>query len=169
VNPNTSTPAVSARAPRTPRGAESGGALVMTLLFLVMMTLLGVSALTTGALQERMAAALQERTRVLHAAEYGIARTLEDHGEHLRPGAAPIEPLRFVLGVDEGPEARLVVEIAIEHIDTVPSASAGGEAVHHFRVTAQAASDATGARVRIHQGAAVSVPTETNLFFVDSY
>lgn len=149
--------------------SQAGGALVMALLFLLMMTLLGVSALSTATLQERMAMTLQEQTRALHAAEYGIARTLKDHAEDLHPDRAPVEPLHFVLDVDEVPDATLEVQVSITHIGTVPAASAGGDELSHFRITAEAVSDTTGARVRVHQGAAVAIPTEANLHFVTGY
>ncbi len=55
---------------------QRGAALVVALILLLVLTLLGVAALRTTTLEERMAANSQERNRAFHAAESGLTQGL---------------------------------------------------------------------------------------------
>jgi type IV pilus assembly protein PilX len=59
-----------------PESSQRGAALVIALILLLVMTLLGVAALRTTTLEERMAANSQERNRAFHAAESGLTQGL---------------------------------------------------------------------------------------------
>lgn len=61
-------PAVSGRP-----GRQSGAVLLVALVILVVLTLLGVSTMTSTQLQEKMAANSQEATRAFHIAESGLS------------------------------------------------------------------------------------------------
>ncbi len=61
-------------APCSLRHHQSGAALVVALIILLVLTILGVSAMNTTSLEEKMAANAQELTRAFHAADSGITR-----------------------------------------------------------------------------------------------
>ncbi len=63
---------------RRPCARQRGAALAVALVFLVVLTIIGVTALRTTTLEERMAGNLQEHTRAFQAAEAGVARTISD-------------------------------------------------------------------------------------------
>ena len=54
------------------RGRQSGAVLVVAMIMLLVLTLLGVTAMNTTSMQERMAANTQEYTRAFQAAETGL-------------------------------------------------------------------------------------------------
>lgn len=56
------------------RYTQSGAALVVALIILLVLTILGVSAMNTTSLEEKMAANAQELTRAFHAADSGVTR-----------------------------------------------------------------------------------------------
>lgn len=56
------------------RHNQSGAALVVALIILLVLTILGISAMNTTSLEEKMAANAQELTRAFHAADSGITR-----------------------------------------------------------------------------------------------
>ena len=60
------------------RSRESGAVLVISLVLLVTLTLLGVAAMNTSQLEEKMAANTQESTRAFQAAETGISEAFAD-------------------------------------------------------------------------------------------
>lgn len=57
---------------------DRGVALVIALVFLVMLTILGVSVMNTASLEGRMAGNAQETNRAFHAAESAIDNALAD-------------------------------------------------------------------------------------------
>jgi type IV pilus assembly protein PilX len=63
---------------RNLKSTQSGAVLVTALVFLVIMTLLALSSITTNTLEERMAANIQEINRSFQAAETGLAIIMVD-------------------------------------------------------------------------------------------
>lgn len=61
-----------------PHRRERGAVLVVSLILLVILTLLGLSAMNTTQLGERMAANSQEATRAFQAAETGLTEAFND-------------------------------------------------------------------------------------------
>jgi len=59
---------------------QQGAALVMSLVILLILTMLGITALSTSSLEEKMAGSMQEVTRALTAAESGIDSALATSG-----------------------------------------------------------------------------------------
>lgn len=59
---------------------QSGAALVMSLVILLVLTIIGVAAMRTASLEERMAGNIQEATSAFHAAESGLNRALNTAG-----------------------------------------------------------------------------------------
>lgn len=56
--------------------SQKGMALIIALIFMVVLTLIGVSSISTTMLEERMAGNLQASTAAFQAAETGVARVL---------------------------------------------------------------------------------------------
>jgi hypothetical protein len=61
---------------------QSGSALITALIFLIILTILGLSTMTTSRLEVRMAANTQFAHQAFQAAESGIAQVLADLGEN---------------------------------------------------------------------------------------
>lgn len=61
------------------RQRERGAVLIVAMIFLIIMTLLAVTGMTTTSLEEKMASNSQESTRAFQAAETGLAKALDDH------------------------------------------------------------------------------------------
>lgn len=59
---------------------EQGMALVMSLMILFVLTILGVTAMSTATLQEKMSGNTQEQTRAFEAAESGLKATFTTAG-----------------------------------------------------------------------------------------
>lgn len=59
---------------------QSGAALVMSLVILLVLTIIGVAAMRTASLEERMAGNIQEATSAFLAAESGLNRALNTSG-----------------------------------------------------------------------------------------
>ena len=61
---------------------EQGAVLIVSMIFLIIMTLLAVTGMTTTSLEEKMAANSQETTRAFQAAETGLGQALADLGSY---------------------------------------------------------------------------------------
>lgn len=72
-----------------PARRQAGSALIIALVFLLVMTLLGVASMQTTTLQERMAANAQDRVLAFQAAE----AALRDGEAHIMLGQSPFTPL----------------------------------------------------------------------------
>ncbi len=66
-----------ARIPVGPR-AQGGAVLIVSLIILIILTLIGVSGMTTTSMEERMASNSQEIQRAFQAAESGVALAFQD-------------------------------------------------------------------------------------------
>jgi len=55
---------------------QRGMALIMALVILMILTILGVTAMTTSSLEEKMAGNIQEQTRAFQAAESGVSEAM---------------------------------------------------------------------------------------------
>jgi Tfp pilus assembly protein PilX len=62
---------------RPPR-RQSGAVLIVAMVILVILTLLGVTAMNTSSLEEKMASNTQEQVRTFQAAETGISQAGQD-------------------------------------------------------------------------------------------
>lgn len=63
--------------PRPSRPAQRGAVLVVSLILLAVLTLLGVTAMNTTSMEERMAANTQEGLRAFQLAEAGLTRAYD--------------------------------------------------------------------------------------------
>jgi hypothetical protein len=61
-------------------GRESGTALVMALVILMILTILGISSMNTSIMEERMSGNIQDLNRAFEAAESGLSRAINTAG-----------------------------------------------------------------------------------------
>ena len=59
---------------------QRGVALIMSLMILLILTIIGITAMRTSTLQEKMSANIQESTRVFEVAESGLKESLSKQG-----------------------------------------------------------------------------------------
>ena len=74
---------------------ECGAALVMSLMILLILTMLGVAAMGTSSLQEKMSAGIQESTRTFQIAESGLQRSLTIPGTFDLNKQTTVGPVSF--------------------------------------------------------------------------
>ncbi len=80
-----------------PAGGQRGMALIMALVILLILTILGVTAMTTSSLEEKMSGNIQEQTKAFEAAESGIAAVLLDPNAYTLSGV-PYAPSAYQYG-----------------------------------------------------------------------
>ncbi len=73
------------------RQRERGAVLIISMIFLIIMTLLAVTGMTTTSLEEKMASNAQESTRAFQAAETGLAQALDDLGSYDLSGTYSVD------------------------------------------------------------------------------
>ncbi|MGW8247734.1 MAG: pilus assembly PilX family protein [Acidiferrobacterales bacterium] len=69
-----------------PQSSQRGAALVMALAVLVLLTILGISAMKSSTLEYRMASSIQDKSTAFQAAESGLAASMKTVG--LNPNQA---------------------------------------------------------------------------------
>ena len=72
---------IATRAPR-----QSGAVLIVAMILLVLLTLLGVTAMNTTSLEEKMASNTQEQVRAFQAAETGLSQAFNDDDSYSESG-----------------------------------------------------------------------------------
>jgi type IV pilus assembly protein PilX len=83
---------------------QRGAALVMALVILLILTIMGVTAMSTSSLEQKMAGNIQDLTRAFQAAESGVDRVIDNNptGFDLSAGATtacdPSSPCSFDSG-----------------------------------------------------------------------
>ncbi len=70
-------------------------ALIMALVILLILTILGVTAMTTSSLEEKMSGNIQEQNRAFQAAESGINKVLVDPNALVPNGSYAPTPYTF--------------------------------------------------------------------------
>ncbi len=70
-------------------------ALIMALVILLILTILGVTAMTTSSLEEKMSGNIQEQNRAFQAAESGINKVLVDPNALVPNGSYSPAPYTF--------------------------------------------------------------------------
>jgi Tfp pilus assembly protein PilX len=126
---------------------QSGAALAMALTILIILTLLGVSAMKSSSLEIKMATGLQDQTMVLQSADSGLAYAIQNGG--LDPTAAT--------QVNYVPRTGIDVTITTETIGTSePERNSGFSSQYYealnFEQTSVARIPSSGALATVHQG-----------------
>lgn len=95
---NTLSPILQAHTPLHPAPSERGAALVIALVMLLILTILGVTAMNTASLEERMAGNTQEQTHAFQAAESGVNSAINTPGFLNPVGTAPTQTFSYESG-----------------------------------------------------------------------
>jgi len=138
------------------RASQSGVTLVIALLFVLALTLLGVSAMSTVVVEEKMADNSEKLNRAFQAAESGVVRAMRDLS--LFNTSMPTTGNTGPIGSSD-----LSADFAIQyHGRTEPNRAQNGWGVssanfHHFDIKSQGKSTVKGGTV-LHQGVYVVGP-----------
>lgn len=81
-----------------PRARERGAALVIALVMLLILTILGITAMNTASLEGKMAGNTQEQNQAFQAAESGINSAINTPGFLNPVGTAPTQTFPYVGG-----------------------------------------------------------------------
>lgn len=131
--------------PRNQRGA----ALAVSLVLLLAMTIIGISALGTTSLEERMAGNTQELNRAFQIAETGLANAFDD------PNSFDLTQTKSAIVTSGTMHASAATDTNFAGF-TKPKRGSNYSAISfssaHFKTESQGASDA-GARVTLEEGA----------------
>ena len=74
---------------------ESGAVLIVAMILLVLLTLLGVTAMNTTSLEEKMASNTQEQVRAFQAAETGLSQAFNDDAAYDISGTYSVPSAAF--------------------------------------------------------------------------
>lgn len=103
-------------------GGQKGAALAMALVILLILTILGVTAMSTSSLEQKMAGNIQDVTRAFQAAESGVDKTLDSNanGFDLSAGSITVcNPCTF----DSGKSGQATVATSLIQITQKPHRS----------------------------------------------
>jgi type IV pilus assembly protein PilX len=143
---------------------QNGAVLITALVMLVILTLLGLSSISTTTMEERMAANNQEILRAFQAASSGLAMVFDDEDafatnnteETDGTGSDPFDKNANVGATGGGnPYAATTVYNSIYRQSTAPPRGSGWDsnfAYYHFNLSATGSTN-TGANTTIHAGA----------------
>jgi len=142
---------------------QQGAVLITALIMLVILTLLGLSSISTTTMEERMAANTQEITRAFQAASTGIAQVFNDEDAFattntlVTDGTAddPYDKTASVGATGTNSYAATTDFNSVYRQMTVPPRGSGWDATYgfyHFDLSATGSTD-TGATTTIHAGA----------------
>jgi type IV pilus assembly protein PilX len=138
-----------------PIRTERGAVLVMALVFLLILTLLGVTAMRMSSLETVMAGNTQEITKAFEAAESGLTKAYNDPST-LNLFTAQTKNYSFDDG--KGGNATVVTEF----IQFAPPKRGSGYSASQYDASnfnqASTAATLTGARSVVNQGTALIVP-----------
>ncbi|MEE8389019.1 MAG: PilX N-terminal domain-containing pilus assembly protein [Acidiferrobacterales bacterium] len=131
-------------------GNQQGVALIMAMVILVILTMLGISAIKSSSLQLKMATGLQDATMVFQAADSGLANAL---------GVSGGLDLNGSTSVPYSPKPGINVSVDTEFTSySAPPRGSGYSAVDYqtanFEQTATATIPSSGAKTVIRQGVA---------------
>jgi type IV pilus assembly protein PilX len=141
------------RASLSIRPAERGIALVFSLLVLLVLTLLGVGALRTSALEQLMSGSTQELNRAFQAAESGLSKSLD---------GMPTDPATFTTGTlaYTGATATTTMPVFLQvgppQRSSKPTGYGTAQSAYYDQLVTGATT--TNARSPLHQGITLGAP-----------
>jgi type IV pilus assembly protein PilX len=142
--------------PSLPIGAsrERGVVLVMALVILLILTILGVTAMSTSSLQEKMAGNTQEQTKAFQAAESGISKIASTSGT-LDLTTKTTNNFSF---------GNTTAKVDVSYMQSVPPKRGSGYSSTSFDAAnfdqQSAGKTVTAANVVLHRGVAQIVPKQ---------
>lgn len=143
------------------RARQHGAALVMSLVILLILTILGISAMGTSSLEQKMAGNMQEQHRAFQAAEAGLvqamntAGTLDLNSSKTNPKVSP-SPFNFT-------EMNAQAQVSTGFIQYARPKRGSGygsnfDAANFEQVST--GTSGTGAKAVVHQGIGQIVPKQ---------
>lgn len=146
------------RGPHVPNArSQQGAALVMALVILLILTLLGVTAMGTSSLEEKMAGNIQEATRAFEAGESGLNQSFND-GSSFNLNSPTTKNYSF--DSDKSGKAEVITTFT-QFSQRKRSSTAYGASYNNVANFDQVSTGTTitGARSVIHQGIAQTLPS----------
>lgn len=136
--------------------SQHGAALVMALVILLILTLLGVTAMGTSSLEEKMAGNIQEATRAFEAGESGLNKALNEEGT-LDLSATTTKNYSF----DSDKSGKAEVQTTFVQYSQAKRGSGYGSSYNNVANFDQVSTGTTvtGAKSVIHQGIAQTLPS----------
>ena len=137
--------------------SQHGAALVMALVILLILTLLGVTAMGTSSLEEKMAGNIQEATRAFEAGESGLNQAFND-GSVFNLNSSITKNYSF----DNDKSGKAAVITAFTQYSQTKRSGAGYGASYNTVANFDQISTGTtvtGAKSVIHQGVAQVLPS----------
>ncbi len=129
---------------------QTGMALIVVLIFMFLLTVLGVSSMTTSSLEERMASNAQSQMGTFQTAESAIAETIVNTATFTSAVNAPAGTNNsYTLGTHTA-TTKTIVESGSNQI--MEGYSLGSFQAIPFTIEATSTSSGTGARSRLSQG-----------------
>lgn len=141
------------RMPSLAHQKQNGAALITALVFLIILTMLAMSSMTTNTLEERMAANSQEMNRAFQTAESGLEVAFEDKSS-FSINNTEANPFTGTVNNFGDYNAETDFEVAFRQA-TAPKRGSGWDsnyALYHFDIES-AGETASGASTIIHAGA----------------
>ena len=130
---------------------QNGAALITALVMLVILTMLGLSSMSTNTMEERMAANSQEINRAFQAAESGLDQGYTDVNSFSLNNTTD-NPNSYTISIGDY-DAQLTYSIGFRQ-ETAPKRGSGwgaNYAFYHFDIDSTAVT-ASGASTSIHAG-----------------
>jgi len=134
---------------------QDGMALVVCLVFLLILTILGVNSMTTSSQEERMATNTQSQMGTFQSAESAIAETMTNVGVFIE---ASVTPLGVTNNYTLGGHSASTLTTSDGAIQIMTDNSIGVIGGVPFAIEATATNAGTGARTRSTQGVNVQGP-----------
>ena len=143
--------------------SQSGAALITALIFLVIMTMLALTSLSTTTLEEKMAANSQETNRVFQAAESGLARAYNDDAAFNTSNTAttPYTPTATTIGDYNATLSYTAIYIQATKPPRLAMFEVGTTQAYHFDLSAEASTPAA-TTTTLNQGAFQIGPAGVN-------
>lgn len=138
---------------QAPSGRQRGTALIMGLVILLILTILGITAMGTSSLEQKMAGNIQEANRAFQAAESGLIQALNT------AGSLDLNKEQQTAVTYDGMGASAVVQTRF--LDFSPTKRGSGYGSNFEAANFQQASEgktSAGAKANVHQGIAQIVP-----------
>lgn len=133
--------------------SQNGAALITALVLLVILTMLGLSSMSTNTMEERMAANSQEKNRTFQAAESGVDIAF-DNADSFNINNTKSNPITGTTSNYGDYNAQITYEAAFRQ-QTPPRRGSGWDssyALYHFDVSSTATTPSGSIKV-IHAGA----------------
>ena len=144
---------------------QRGAALVMALVILLILTILGVTAMSTSSLEQKMAGNIQDLTRAFQAAESGVDRVIDnnptgfDLSEGVTTACDPSSPCSFDSG-KSGTASVTPSLIQITQRSQRSSKSSGANASSTAHINLSSNGALGNARYSVRQGVTQPAPSQ---------